>query len=81
VLVLRLHLRRLGDRRKPHADHREPTAGGGASSLDNLRLSCRACNGRKGHLGADAYEVSEQLARRRRQMYLEELQRLGVELP
>ncbi|HKY75227.1 MAG TPA: HNH endonuclease signature motif containing protein [Acidimicrobiia bacterium] len=61
-------------------DHVEPTAGGGASSLDNLRLSCRACNGRKGQLGADAYEVSAQLARRRRQMYLEELQRLGIGL-
>lgn len=61
-------------------DHVEPTAGGGTSSLDNLRLSCRACNGRKGQLGADAYEVSEQLARRRRQMYLEELQRLGITL-
>lgn len=61
-------------------DHVEPTAGGGASSLENLRLCCRACNGRKGQLGADAYEVSDQLARRRRQMYLEELQRLGIAL-
>ncbi|MGH9009800.1 MAG: HNH endonuclease [Acidimicrobiia bacterium] len=62
-------------------DHVEPVAGGGGSSLDNLRLCCRTCNGRKGQLGADAYEVSDQLARRRRQMYLEELQRLGVVLP
>lgn len=61
-------------------DHVEPTAGGGVPSLDNLRLSCRACNCRKGQLGADAYEVSDQLARRRRQMYLEELQRLGIAL-
>ena len=61
-------------------DHVEPTAGGGASSLDNLRLCCRTCNGRKGQLGVDAYEVSDQLARRRQQMYLEELQRLGVAL-
>lgn len=61
-------------------DHVEPAAAGGASSLENLRLCCRTCNGRKGHLGADAYERSEPLARRRRQMYLEELQRLGVAL-
>ncbi|HZI38049.1 MAG TPA: HNH endonuclease signature motif containing protein [Acidimicrobiia bacterium] len=61
-------------------DHVEPTAGGGVSSLDNLRLSCRTCNGRKGQLGADAYEVSDQLARRRRQIYREELRRLGITL-
>lgn len=61
-------------------DHVEPTAGGGASSVDNLRLSCRTCNGRKGQLGADAYEVSDQLARRRRQIYREELRRLGIAL-
>ena len=59
-------------------DHVEPVAGGGGSSLDNLRLCCRTCNQRKGELGADAYEVSELLARRRRQMYLEELRELGV---
>lgn len=59
-------------------DHVEPVAGGGGSSLDNLRLCCRTCNRRKGQLGADAYEASELLARRRRQMYQEELQALGV---
>lgn len=62
-------------------DHVEPVAGGGASSLDNLRLSCRTCNQRKGQLGADAYDGSELLARRRRQMYREELRKLGVDLP
>ena len=62
-------------------DHVEPVAGGGASSLDNFRLCCRTCNQRKGHLGADAYEASELLARRRRQMYREELAELGVVLP
>ena len=72
--------RQNGGSRTLTLDHVEPTAGGGASSLDNLRLSCRTCNGRKGQLGAAIYEVSEQLARRRRQVYLEELQRLGVAL-
>jgi 5-methylcytosine-specific restriction endonuclease McrA len=70
--------RESGGSRTLTIDHVEPAAGGGGSSLDNLRLCCRACNQRKGQLGADVYEVSEQLARRRRQMYLEELQRLGV---
>jgi 5-methylcytosine-specific restriction endonuclease McrA len=59
-------------------DHVEPVAGGGGSTLDNLRLCCRTCNQRKGSLGADAYEVSDLLGRRRRQMYLEELRGLGV---
>lgn len=72
--------RASGGSRMLTLDHVEPTAGGGPSSLENLRLCCRACNGRKGQLGADAYEVSDQLARRRRQMYLEELQRLGIAL-
>ena len=62
-------------------DHVEPVAGGGGSSLDNLRLCCRTCNQRKGQLGAAAYEGSDLLARRRRQMYLEQLQELGVVLP
>lgn len=62
-------------------DHVEPVAGGGRSSLDNLRLCCRTCNRRKGQLGADTYEVSDLLARRRRQMYLEELREMGVVLP
>ena len=73
--------RENGGSRMLTIDHVEPAAGGGGSSLDNLRLSCRTCNGRKGQLGADAYEVSEQLARRRRQIYRAELQRLGVVLP
>ena len=62
-------------------DHIEPVTGGGGSSLDNLRLCCRTCNQRKGHLGADTYEASDLLARRRRQIYLEELQALGAVLP
>ncbi len=70
-----------GGSRRLTIDHVEPVAGGGGSSLENLRLCCRTCNRRKGQLGADAYEVSGQLARRRRQMYLEELQTLGVMLP
>lgn len=59
-------------------DHVEPLAGGGGSSLDNLRLCCRTCNRRKGQLGADAYDRSDLLAQRRRQMYREELRALGV---
>ncbi len=59
-------------------DHVEPVAGGGGSSLDNLRLCCRTCNQRKGHLGAEAYEASEVLARRRRQMYREALEEFGA---
>ena len=59
-------------------DHIEPRTAGGASSLENLRLCCRTCNRRKGQMGADAYQASELLARRRRQMYLEELEQLGV---
>ena len=59
-------------------DHVEPLAGGGGSSLDNLRLCCRTCNRRKGQLGADAYDGSDLLAQRRRQMYREELRELGV---
>ncbi|MGH8973133.1 MAG: HNH endonuclease [Acidimicrobiia bacterium] len=55
-------------------DHVEPLADGGTSSLANLRLSCSTCNRRKGRMGADAYGASELLARRRRQIYLEELQ-------
>ena len=70
-----------GGSRNLTIDHVEPVAGGGASSLDNLRLSCRTCNQRKGHLGADAYEQSALLARRRRQIYHEELRELGVVLP
>jgi 5-methylcytosine-specific restriction endonuclease McrA len=62
-------------------DHVASVAGGGGSSLDNLRLCCRTCNQRKGQLGADAYDDSELLARRRRQMYREELRELGVALP
>ena len=62
-------------------DHVEPVAGGGASSLDNLRLCCGTCNRRKGRLGTDIYEASDQLARRRRQIYLEELRELGIVLP
>jgi 5-methylcytosine-specific restriction endonuclease McrA len=62
-------------------DHVEPVVDGGGSSLENLRLCCKTCNQRKGHLGADAYEASELLARRRRQMYREELQELGMVLP
>jgi 5-methylcytosine-specific restriction endonuclease McrA len=58
-------------------DHVAPVAGGGTSSLDNLRLSCRTCNQRKGHLGADAYEASDLLALRRQQMYREALEELG----
>ena len=61
-------------------DHIQPVAGGGDSSLDNLRLCCRTCNRRKGQLGADAYEASGLLARRRREMYREELRELGVVL-
>ncbi len=59
-------------------DHVEPRAGGGPSSLDNLRLCCSTCNRRKGQMGADAYSASELLDRRRRQMYLEELQEAGI---
>jgi 5-methylcytosine-specific restriction endonuclease McrA len=59
-------------------DHVHPVADGGASSLDNLRLCCRTCNQRKGQLGSEAYDASELLARRRRQMYREELRKLGV---
>jgi 5-methylcytosine-specific restriction endonuclease McrA len=70
--------RKAGGSRNLTIDHIEPIAGGGGSSLDNLRLCCRTCNQRKGELGADAYEVSDLLARRRRQMYLEALQDLGV---
>jgi 5-methylcytosine-specific restriction endonuclease McrA len=62
-------------------DHVEPVAGGGGSSLENLRLCCRTCNRRKGHLGADAYEGSDLLAQRRREMYREELRELGVVVP
>jgi hypothetical protein len=32
-------------------------------------------------MGADAYSASELLARRRRQMYMEELQKAGFVLP
>jgi 5-methylcytosine-specific restriction endonuclease McrA len=62
-------------------DHVEPVAGGGGSSLDNLRLCCRTCNQRKGQLGAAAYDASELLARRRRQIYREALRELGVDRP
>ncbi len=62
-------------------DHVEPLADGGASSLENLRLCCATCNRRKGRMGADAYSASELLDRRRRQMYLEELEHAGVALP
>jgi hypothetical protein len=62
-------------------DHVEPLADGGASSLENLRLCCRTCNRRKGRLGADVYSASELLARRRRQMYQEELQEAGFVHP
>lgn len=70
--------RKAGGSRTLTIDHVEPVAGGGGSSFDNLRLCCRTCNQRKGQLGADAYELSDLLARRRRQMYREELQALGV---
>jgi 5-methylcytosine-specific restriction endonuclease McrA len=70
-----------GGSRNLTIDHVEPVAGGGGWSLENLRLCCGTCNRRKGQLGADVYEGSDQLARRRRQMYLEELQTLGVMLP
>ena len=59
-------------------DHVEPVAGGGGSSLENLRLCCRTCNRRKGHLGAEAYEGSDLLAQRRREIYREELRALGI---
>ncbi|HYH51801.1 MAG TPA: HNH endonuclease [Acidimicrobiia bacterium] len=62
-------------------DHIEPVAEGGRSSIDNLRLCCRTCNQRKGQLGADTYDTSELLARRRRQMYQEELRSLGISVP
>ena len=68
----------VGGSRTLTLDHVEPVAGGGGSSLDNLRLCCRTCNQRKGQLGTDAYEVSDLLARRRRQIYAEELRELGV---
>jgi len=61
-------------------DHIEPRADGGTSSRANLRLCCSTCNRRKGRMGADAYSASELLARRRRQMYLEELQAAGIVL-
>jgi 5-methylcytosine-specific restriction endonuclease McrA len=70
-----------GGSRSLTIDHVEPVADGGGSSLDNLRLCCRTCNRRKGQLGADAYDGSDLLARRRRQMYREELRELGVVLP
>jgi 5-methylcytosine-specific restriction endonuclease McrA len=57
-------------------DHVNPVTGGGGSTLDNLRLCCRTCNQRKGSLGAGAYERSDLLARRRRQIYREELKNL-----
>lgn len=69
--------RREGGSRTLTLDHIEPVAGGGASSLENLRLCCRTCNQRKGHLGADAYEASDLLALRRRQMYREALRDLS----
>ena len=83
MLVLRLQVRRSGGRgsRTLTVDHVEPVAGGGESSLDNLRLCCRTCNRRKGRLGADTYEASDLLARRRRQIYREELRELGVAMP
>jgi 5-methylcytosine-specific restriction endonuclease McrA len=56
-------------------DHVEPLADGGTSSLANLRLCCWTCNRRKGRMGADAYNASDLLARRRRQIHLEELER------
>jgi GNAT superfamily N-acetyltransferase len=69
---------REGGSRSLTIDHVQAVAGGGGSSLDNLRLCCRTCNQRKGQLGADAYEVSDLLARRRQQMYREELRELTV---
>ncbi|MGH3115807.1 MAG: HNH endonuclease signature motif containing protein [Gaiellales bacterium] len=62
-------------------DHVEPRADGGLSSLENLRLCCSTCNRRKGRMGADAYSASDLLARRRRQMYMEELQAAGIVVP
>jgi 5-methylcytosine-specific restriction endonuclease McrA len=59
-------------------DHVEPLAGGGASDLTNLRLSCATCNRRKGQMGAYAYAASELLDRRRRQIWREELDAAGV---
>jgi hypothetical protein len=73
--------REHGGSRTLTIDHVEPVAAGGPSSLGNLRLCCRTCNRRKGHLGADVYEDSELLARRRRQMYREALRELGVMVP
>jgi 5-methylcytosine-specific restriction endonuclease McrA len=60
-------------------DHVEPLAAGGLSSLENLRLCCSTCNRRKGQMGADAYAASEVLDRRRRQIYLEELEHQKAE--
>ncbi|MGH9004100.1 MAG: HNH endonuclease [Acidimicrobiia bacterium] len=68
---------RDGGPRSLTLDHVEPLVGGGASDLANLRLCCSTCNRRKGQLGADAYAASEVLDRRRRQIYLEELE--GIE--
>ena len=73
--------REAGGSRALTIDHVEPLVGGGDSSLANLRLCCRTCNQRKGQVGADAYEASDLLARRRRQIYLERLRELGVVLP
>jgi 5-methylcytosine-specific restriction endonuclease McrA len=66
--------REVGGGRTLTIDHVEPLADGGTSSLANLRLCCSTCNRRKGQMGADAYSASELLARRRRQVYMEELQ-------
>lgn len=65
---------RGGGGRSLTIDHVEPLAAGGATDLANLRLCCATCNRRKGQLGADLYAGSEVLARRRRQIWREELE-------
>ena len=38
-------------------DHLVPIIAGGTTTLENLVMACRACNGAKGHLSLDAYRA------------------------
>ena len=61
-------------------DHFVPQQAGGTSGLDNLRLSCSACNRLKGLATGDEYLASRRLIARRKRIEIEQELTAGTRL-
>jgi hypothetical protein len=62
-------------------DHVLPRSEGGSNRLENLRLACSYCNGRRARFPEGVYEKSEALATRRRLAYRDAMLATGCWLP